>query len=251
MLRETLSDAAHGRVAVVTGAASGIGRATVARLLLDGWRVAAGDLDQSLLKEQLSEAGDAALPLHLDIANAVAVEAFFEEAWRRFGQLDALANIAGVTHVSDVEIENVSPDLFEQVIAINLTGTFRMCRAAIPRLRASGGGGIVNLGSVASLRGGGGTAYVSSKAGIAGLTRAIAVHYASENIRCNTVAPGRTRTPMLDRAEQKASIRPAVGTLVPEAQPHEIAALIAFLLRPEARYITGALYAIDGGATQH
>jgi len=242
------------RVAIVTGASSGIGRATAQRLLADGWKVGLADVNGQRLHDSFARHIDSeAVLCATDISQARDVAALIEKTTQRFGPLDALANVAGVTLLEDSKLEDVSEETFDRVVSVNLKGTFLMCKQAIPALRAAGGGSIVNVGSVASLRGVGGVAYVSSKAGIAGLSRAIAAQYAAENIRCNTVAPGATITPMLEIARQKQTVTTmsAPGTILPEADPDEVAALIQFLLSDHGRFITGSVYAIDGGVTQH
>jgi len=164
-----------------------------------------------------------------------------------------VANVAGISVLTDTRLEDVDVEVFDRTHAVNMRGTFLMCKAAIAPLRANGGGSIVNLGSVASLRGVGGPAYVSSKAGIAGLSRAIAAQYAAERIRCNTVAPGPTATPMLEISKQKPTVNTigVPGTIPGEADPDEVAAVIEFLAADTGRFMTGGVYTIDGGVTQH
>ncbi len=241
------------RVAVVSGAGSGIGQATGERLLEGGWTVVLADLAAEQVHARFGGDASDRMIWETDISSGTQVASLFAATSDRFGRLDAVANVAGVTLASDTRVEDVPDDVFDRVHAVNMKGCFLMCKHAIPHLRASGGGAIVNVGSVASLRGGGGTAYVSSKAGIAGLTRAIAVHYAAENIRCNTVAPGPTHTPMLEISRRKPTAvdRRSDGVLNGDAEPQEIAAVIEFLLSERGRFVTGATGAIDGGVTQH
>jgi NAD(P)-dependent dehydrogenase (short-subunit alcohol dehydrogenase family) len=242
-----------GDVAIVTGAASGIGKATAELLLADGWRVVAVDIDALRLDFPSGTPDARVLLIAADVSRASAVKSLFTEAAHKFGRVNAVVNSAGVTYQDDALIEDLSDSVFDQTQAVNLRGTFLMCKHAIPALRASRGGAIVNLGSVASLRGLGGAAYVSSKAGIAGLSRVVAAQYAAENIRCNTVAPGPTATPMLDIVKRKATFAMSAmpGIISGEASPSEVAALIKFLISAPGRFITGAIYTIDGGLTQH
>jgi NAD(P)-dependent dehydrogenase (short-subunit alcohol dehydrogenase family) len=239
-------------VAIVTGAASGIGHAVARRLLAAGWCVAVADLQADRLTELFSGGSDTVLVQPTDVTRLADIERLFTETVARFGGVDGVTNAAGISLLEDARIEDVDLDVFDRTCAVNLRGTFMMCRAAIGPLRERHGGAIVNFGSVASLRGGGGTAYVTTKAGIAGLSRAIAAHYAKERIRCNTVAPGATTTPMLEISKRKSTV--SIGgpsVLDGEAEPDEIAGLVEFLLGPSGRFVTGATYAIDGGITQH
>lgn len=240
------------RVAIVTGAASGIGLATARKLIAVGWAVAGVDLHRQSV-EQSIPASPTFLPLGGDIGDPLAVDRVYAATIARFGSLDAVANVAGVSDISDTLIEDVELETFDKTLRTNLRGTFLMCKAAIAPLRAQGGGAIVNLGSVASVRGIGGPAYVSSKAGIAGLTRAIAMQYAAELIRCNTVAPGPISTPMLEISKTKPTVNAGgtPGTIPREGEASEVAGLIEFLLGDAGRFMTGGIYTIDGGLTQH
>jgi NAD(P)-dependent dehydrogenase (short-subunit alcohol dehydrogenase family) len=242
---------ANSRTALVTGAASGIGGATAELLLERGWNVIAADLDRDRLEASFSPSENC-LTAVVDVSRSASVDALYEGAVDRFGGLSAVANIAGVTDVDDRAIEFLDERIFDQTIAVNLRGAFLSSKRAIPLLRAAGGGAIVNMGSVASVRGVGGTAYVTSKHGLVGLSRAIAYHHATDNIRCNVIGPGATDTPMFEISKQKGgTVVDRPGTLPGLARPAEIAGLVAFLVSDEARYITGATYVIDGGATQY
>lgn len=235
---------------IVTGAASGIGLAT-ARLLLDeGRRVAVVDLPSSALGELYADS-DACAVIAADIADPASVERIYAEVDFRFGRLDAVANIAGISLLQDQLLEDLEVEDFDRVISVNLRGAFLMCKRALPPLRSAGGGSIVNLGSVASVRGLGGAAYVASKHGVLGLTRAIAHQYAAAGIRCNLVAPGATDTPMLALARQKAVVTaPNESIIAGAASPVEVAELIAYLTSERARFISGSTFSIDGGQAQ-
>lgn len=240
------------RVAIVTGAASGIGLATARRLLASNWRVIGVDLDAEAVSERV-QADRSFMAIGADIGDPGDVDDLYAATMERFGRVDAVANIAGVSVPSDTLLEDVDLDVFDRTHRVNMRGTFLMCKAAIAPLRAAGGGAIVNLGSVASVRGVGGPAYVSSKAGIAGLSRAIATQYAADLIRCNTVAPGPISTPMLEISKQKPTVNTggAPGLISGEGDPDEVAALIEFLAADSGRFMTGGVYTIDGGVTQH
>ncbi len=238
------------RAAIVTGAASGIGLATARRLLDDGWRVTVADLPSSPLADLFS-VSDSCQVVPVDISDSTSVQSLIAAAAERFGPLSALANIAGITVFEDQKIEDLDESVFDRVVAVNLRGAFLMCKYAIPQLRAAGGGSIVNMGSVASVRAMGGAAYVSSKHGILGLSRTIASQYAAEKIRCNVVAPGGVNTPMLEIARRKAVVRqPSPSVLAGVAEPEEVAQLVVYLLSDDARFITGSTFSIDGGQAQ-
>jgi NAD(P)-dependent dehydrogenase (short-subunit alcohol dehydrogenase family) len=249
---ETTTGGGTGKVALVTGAASGIGRAAARVLAARGWALALADVDETGLAEFAGPGPAGHLVRGADVSSSEAVRGLVAAAVERFGHIDAVANIAGITRPGDGPVEHTAESDFDRIVAVNLRGPFLVCKYAIPHLRAAGGGCVVNVGSVASVRGYGGTAYVASKSGLAGLSRAVAYHYAGANIRCNTIAPGFTDTPMARVAAAKPGPAPRTpGTLPGMAEPHEIAELLAYLLSPAGRFINGALYTVDGGLAQH
>jgi NAD(P)-dependent dehydrogenase (short-subunit alcohol dehydrogenase family) len=240
-------------VAVVTGAASGIGLATANRLASEGWRLALADLDGEAVAAAI-DFDPAGHVIHsTDISDPAAVDHLFTESRRALGPPNAVANVAGITLQADARLEDVSLETFDRVIGVNLRGTFLMCRRALPELRAAGGGTIVNVGSVASVRGLGGAAYVASKHGLAGLTRHIAYRYAHENIRSVLVAPGPTATPMIDVARSKAGGGPVTalpGVIPRDATAAEVASLVVYLMGVDAGMVSGTVFAVDGGLSQ-
>jgi len=241
-----------GKHAIVTGAASGIGLATANRLARSGeWNLTLVDLDADAIRT----AADFELDGHLvhpgDISDPASVESVFLEARKVLGPLHALANIAGLSTLDDVKLEEVSVETFDRILSVNLRGAFLMCKRALPLLRESGGGAIVNVGSVASILGVGGASYVASKHGIVGLSRHIAYRYANENIRSTVVCPGPTATPMIAISRAKGQVPVQPGVIGRDAEPDEIAALITFLMSDDAAMITGSVHAVDGGFSQH
>ncbi|MFI5914212.1 SDR family NAD(P)-dependent oxidoreductase [Dactylosporangium sp. NPDC051541] len=235
-----------GSVALVTGAASGIGAATVRRLRREGARVAALDL------AAIDESADDLLPLRCDVRDETAVAEAVGAAAAWGGRLDLVANVAGVAsyqHTSDVELAE-----WDRIIGINLTGTFLVSRAALPFLVAARGA-IVNVASLAGVRGWRySAAYSAAKGGVVALTRSLAVELAPDGVRVTCVCPGSVDTPLRSGLKAVPHPHPRLegigGALVdpPVADPAEVAAAIAYLGSAEARFATGAVLRLDGGA---
>jgi NAD(P)-dependent dehydrogenase (short-subunit alcohol dehydrogenase family) len=243
------------KVAIVTGAASGIGRSTAQVFAREGCKVALVDVNESGLKETLATLPDSpAFMLPADVSRAEDVRRALDQAISRFGKLTTIANCHGISMMEDTRIVDVPEEVFDRTIAVNLRGVFLMCKYGVPHLRRAGGGAIVNLASAAALSGGGGTSYTASKGGVTAVTRAVAFQHAAENIRCNSICPGPVDTPMLQISMKKlglTTMTPGRGAIPRIARPEEVAFLITFLVSDEAAYITGATYTIDGGMTQH
>jgi NAD(P)-dependent dehydrogenase (short-subunit alcohol dehydrogenase family) len=235
-----------GKTVVVTGAGAGIGRATALRLAQEGARVIAVDLD----KERLSdlELGASGLRLVGDVTDGAVVERIFSQCT---GRLDGLANIAGIMD-GFLPVGEVDDATWEHVFSVNVTGVMRCSRAAIPLMAAGQGGSIVNVASEAALRGSaGGAAYTASKHAIVGLTKSTAFMYRSSGVRANVVAPGGVRTSIQANPRSElgfGAVAKVLGAVMPPiAEPEELAAAITWLLSDEARNISGAVLASDGG----
>ncbi|MBV8770780.1 MAG: SDR family oxidoreductase [Deltaproteobacteria bacterium] len=243
------------KVAVVTGAASGIGRSVAQVFAREGCKLALIDVNEAGLQEMLAGfSGVEAIAAPADVSRSEDVQRAIGRAMQKYGRLTAIANCHGISVLEDVRIDDVPEEVFDRTIAVNLRGTFLMCKYGVPELRRSGGGAIVNIASAAALSGGGGTSYTASKGGVAAITRAIAYQFAAEGIRCNVVCPGPVDTPMLQVSMKKLgskALAPRSGTIPRVARPEEVASLVTFLVSDEASFITAATYTIDGGMTQH
>jgi NAD(P)-dependent dehydrogenase (short-subunit alcohol dehydrogenase family) len=246
-----------GRHAVVTGGASGIGLASARRFLAEGARVALLDRDEAALGRAAAELGGVpAIPV--DVSDARAAQAAVDRAARDLGgRIDAVVNAAGIARTA--RFADTTPELWREVMAVNLDGPFLVSRAALPHLRAAGGGSVVHIASAAGLTPRPGyTAYGTSKGGVVMLTRTMALDLAPENIRVNCVCPGAIRTPMVTRALEAAPDRAAAEAALLSryamrrlGTAEEVANLVLFLTSGEAGYVTGAAYTVDGGSVFH
>lgn len=242
------------RSVLLTGAAAGIGRATAIRLASEGARIFACDVDEKGLAETvatITASGGTAVPHRLDVSDAAACRAAVAACALRFGKLDVLCNIAGVltwNHFTDITEAS-----WNRVLAINLSGVFFLSQAAIPHLLETRGV-IVNMASAAALKGQAYTApYAATKAAVASLTKSLAVEYAKRGLRVVALAPGGVKTALTAQTKfpdgADMSLIAKLMPLMPLAEPEEIAAAVAFLASAEARYVNGAVLAIDGGQT--
>ncbi len=246
-----LNAASGPRAAIVSGGASGIGLATVARLLTLGWRVAAFDRDQMAIAKMQEVYGNKVRTSMLDITDESAVEAGVKDVVAAFGRLDGVVNSAGIG--VDIHVLDTTVSQFRNVIDINVTGTFIVGRTAARIMKEQGEGAIVNIASIAGLRGfKGRAAYGASKGAVAILSQVMAVDLARYGIRVNTVAPGPIDTPLV-KAMHPASVRRAVLHHTPMgryAVPDEVATAIVFLLDgTQSSFVTGVILPVDGGFT--
>ena len=242
---------------IVSGGASGIGLAVARMAVARGARVALLDRDTAALAEAVRLLGEAALALECDVSDAPAVRTAVDRAAQWLGGVDALVNSAGIDALKS--LETTSDEEWARVLAVNLTGPMLVCRAALPHLRAAGGGSIVNIASGAGLRPlPNRTAYCASKAAVIMFGKSLAIETAADGIRVNAVCPGAIDTPLFrtsyenagdpERALAEIRERYALGRI---AAPEEVAEAVLYLSGPGASYITGTALAVDGGRTFH
>ena len=242
------SDRFAGRTIVVTGAASGIGRATARRILAEGGRVVAVDLTEDALTA-LAEAypEGAVIPVTADLTTPEGLDAIVAAAG---GTVHGLANVAGITD-GHRPLHETDDDVWGRVMAVNVDGPFRLMRALVPGMLEAGSGAIVNVASEAALRGGAaGTAYTVSKHAVVGLTRSAAFLYAPQGIRVNAVAPGPVATGIegaFASEFSQARLGPFLGMIPPVADADTLAASIAWMLSDDSRNVNGVVLPSDGG----
>lgn len=245
-----------GKTAIVTGAGSGIGRATALAFAAAGARVVVAERDEAsgrATAQLVLAQGGEAIFIATDIAKMPEVELMVAMAEQQFGPIDFAFNNAGVEGVS-APTHECSASNWEQTMAVDLTGTWQCMKAEIAAMLRGRGGSIVNCSSIAGLVGFEGMpAYVAAKHGVAGLTKTAALEYAQKNIRVNAVSPGVIHTAMVDRvAGNDPAALAAFAAMAPMArmgQPEEIAAVVVWLCSQQASYVTGAVIPVDGGYT--
>jgi NAD(P)-dependent dehydrogenase (short-subunit alcohol dehydrogenase family) len=247
-----------GKVAVVTGASVGLGRAVAGRYAREGAAVVVADTnvsDGTAVVEQIRKEGGRGIFVGADVGKECDVAALFESAHAQFGRIDVLYNNAAVLlYGRDVRAHELSLEVWDQVMRVNLGGAFLCSKYAIPFMLKQGGGSIINVGSPTGLSGCAPdlTAYSTSKAGIFGLTRVMAAAYARDGIRVNSLIPGTMDTPMNEYLLSHEEIREEYRKAVPMERlgmPSDVEGLALFLASDEACYCTGGLYTCDGGLT--
>jgi NAD(P)-dependent dehydrogenase (short-subunit alcohol dehydrogenase family) len=241
----TLSSRFQGRVLLATGAGSGIAEATARRFAAEGGRVAVLDLDSERAAAVASEL-EGSVGIACDVSDESSVEDAVREARERLSGIDCVLNAAGI--VQFAPIEELSLADWNRMIAVHLTGTFLVCRATLPHLRAAGGGSIVNLASTAALLARPQlAAYAAAKGGIISFSRQLALEIGPDNVRVNVIAPGSVRTPMTRPVYSEGAVPQSIQARV--AEPEEIATTACFLFSDESSFFTASLLVADGGAT--
>lgn len=243
----------RGKTAIVTGGGAGIGRAISLRFAREGARVVVADIDLNAARAtvaSIAEGGGSAIAVAADVCDAAAVERMVRDTVSVYGRLDILVNNAGVG--TDGDVVELSEAEWQRVLDVNLTGVFLCCKYAIPAMKDSGGGSIVNIASIAARVGGSvSCVYPASKAGVVSLSKNTALRFAKDRIRVNCVCPGHVDTALTytlkDRGVKDALIsRYPLGRL---GTAEEIAAAVLFLSSDEASFITGTELIVDGGYT--
>jgi len=242
------------KVALITGAGSGMGRAAAILFAKEGARVAAVDVNRESAQNTASEitsAGGKAIGIRADVSKTEDVRAMVDETIRAFGVPNVLYNNAGIEGESNFMAE-MSEEGFDRVISINLRGVWLGMKYTLPHMVKNGGGTIINTASVAGLVGlKGSSGYSAAKAGVIALTRVAAIEYGRYNIRVNAICPGVIETPMVERINQGARSTPpsrsGSGALPRNGQPEEIAHMALFLASDDCAFATGAPFIIDGG----
>jgi 3-oxoacyl-(acyl-carrier-protein) reductase len=237
------------KVAIITGAGSGIGEATALRFVKEGAKVVINDVNlegANSVLEKIKEMGGKAIVLKADISKKEEVEGMMQKVVEHFGKLDILVNNAGINR--DAFTKKMTEEDWDLVIRINLKGTFLCCQAAINTMGKQGFGRIINTSSIGSLGNPGQANYSASKSGVIGLTKTLALECARYGITVNCVAPGATKTPMTVKMPE--NIFQMITEKIPLkrwAEPDEIANMHVFLASDEASYITGQVIFVDGG----
>lgn len=239
------------KVAIVTGAASGIGRATAVRFAAEGAKVVVADLADAPGTALATELGG--LYVHVDVADEASVQAMFAAATDAFGGLDVLFNNAGISPSDDDSILTTGVDAWQRVQDVNLKSVYLCCKYGIPLMQQRGGGSIINVASFVAIMGSATSqiSYTASKGGVLSMSRELGVQFARENIRVNALCPGPVNTPLLQELFAKDPERAARRLVhVPMgrfAEPEEMASAVLFLASDDSSFMTASTFLVDGG----
>ena len=247
----------QGKVAVITGAGSGQGKVALERFVKEGALVLGADVDEAAVQRVAADAragGGRAEAVRADVSDARQVAAMIDRAVEAFGRLDVLYNNAAIfLGGKDVPVTDLDEDVWDRVIDVNLKSIYLCSKYAVPQMVKAGGGSIINISSGAGLIGSERAhAYTASKAGVIGLTRAIAVSYGRHQIRCNAICPGAVLTPMLEQTLSSEELRQKSASRYPIKRlgtPEDIVNLAVYLASDESSWMTGSIIPLDGGIT--
>jgi NAD(P)-dependent dehydrogenase (short-subunit alcohol dehydrogenase family) len=243
-----------GKVCVITGAASGMGREAALLFSEEGARICIADVNQEAGERTASECGDAFFQL-VDVADGSSVSAMYEETSNHYGRIDVLYNNAGIMPADDSSVLETQEEAWQRVQDVNTKGVFLCCKHGIPHLLEAGGGSVVNVASFVALMGAATSqiSYTASKGAVLAMTRELAVEFARRGVRVNALCPGPVETPLLMRlfeetpgALERRLVHLPMGRF---AQPREIAQGALFLAADESSFVTGATFLVDGGLT--
>ena len=247
-----------GKIAIVTGAASGIGKATAERVAAEGAQTVVADLNAGGAGEvaaKIAAAGGAATPVRADLGDIDSVRAMIEAAVTTYGGLDILHNNAAATHLAatrDLPVSAADPDVWDETMRVNLRGTMVAIQAAVPHMIARGGGSVINTASGSGLAGDlRNPAYGASKAALISLTRYVATEFGKQGVRCNAISPGFIVIPGKPGRDAVSATMPRHALTPRLGRPEDIAALVVFLASDESAFITGQNICADGGMLAH
>lgn len=241
----------EGKVAIVTGGASGIGEAIVYKFIEEGARVVIADVDEKAGKKLQKEAGDQSIFVKADASSLEDNQRLVKETIKHFGKLDIAINNAGIGGESAPVGEN-TPEMWDKVIAINLNGVYYGMHYQIPAMLENGGGSIVNMASIlGSVGTANSAAYSAAKHGVVGLTKSAALEYGTQNIRINSIGPGYIQTPLLDKhlSKEQLDMLREMHAMKRLGKAEEVAELALWLASDKSSFATGAYYLVDGGYT--
>jgi len=251
----------EGKVAVITGAGSGIARAAARIFVREGAKVAVAEINTELGEASAAEAGDGAVFIHADVTDEASVKALMDKAADTFGGIDILFNCAGGSIVEDTVVTDVDMAVWDRTIPLDLKGPFLCCRHGIPKLKARGGGSIINVSSVVALRGNHPAhVYAAAKGGLISLTRSLAGAYADDAIRANAICPGLIKTERILRriGGSAGHNQPRGGSLATfqsypfgVGEPEDIANIALFLASDESRMVNAAIIPAEGGISAY